>query len=108
MKVYKEGKCKKCGKIELMPPNKWKRNVWECKKCLADYQREFKNRSKEHYERSRFYVNRYQRGLRRSILEHYSGSIPAKCVQCSESRYVCLELDHINDDGAEHGKKLCK
>jgi hypothetical protein len=104
MKIYKEGKCLKCGVKELMPPSQRTR----CKKCLAAYQKEWKFRTPENREKTRNTINKYQRGLRRLILEHYSRNVPAKCIQCGESRYVCLELDHINNDGAEHGKKLCK
>ena len=32
------------------------------------------------------------------VLKRYGGDNP-KCSYCSESRYECLQIDHINDDG---------
>jgi hypothetical protein len=103
-KEYKIGRCNKCGINEMMPPSRRTR----CKKCLAQNMRNWKNnnpQAKLNQERS---VNKYQRNLRREILEYYSGHVPAQCIKCGENRYQCLELDHINDDGAQHGKRLCK
>ena len=104
MKEYKMGVCLKCGISEMMPPSRRTR----CKKCLAQYQRDWKINDPDAKLRQNRTTNRYQRNLRREILEHYSGHVPAQCIQCGEERYQCLELDHINDNGAEHGKKLCK
>ena len=39
---------------------------------------------------------------RRAVLIAYGG----KCVRCGESRFGCLELDHINDDGKLHRKQM--
>ena len=77
----------------------------KCKVCVNSYQKEWRQKN---ILRAREISNKSQRTLRQKILEHYSGSTPAKCVICGESRYMCLELDHINNDGAEHGKRLCK
>lgn len=76
-----------------------------CRKCSANYQKQWR---RNNVDKARKTANKSQRILRRDILEHYSGTIPAQCIQCGERRYQCLELDHINDDGAEHGKRLCK
>ena len=38
-------------------------------------------------------------------MEHYSEG-EVKCLKCGESDIDVLCLDHINDDGAEHRKKL--
>lgn len=104
MKEYKMGTCTKCGIDELMPPSRRTR----CKKCLAQYQRDWKNNDPQAKLRQKRTTNKYQRNLRREILEHYSGSSPACCVKCGECRYACLELDHIDDNGSKHAKSLCK
>jgi hypothetical protein len=56
-------------------------------------------------ERSRAIVRKSERKSRREILEHYSGT-PPRCVQCGDMRYPCLELDHINGNGAAHRRLL--
>jgi hypothetical protein len=103
-----ERTCRTCGILSPMPASKLKNGYYKCKKCCAKYIKDWKNNDPKAKQRQALTVNRYQRNLRRLILEHYSGHIPAQCVQCGENRYACLELDHINDDGAEHGKRLCK
>ncbi len=100
--------CRKCGILSYMPPSKLKNKYYKCRKCCAQYLKDWKNNDPDAKLRQNRTTNRYQRNLRREILEHYSGHIPAQCIQCGESRYQCLELDHINDNGSEHGKRLCK
>ena len=39
--------------------------------------------------------------LRETVLSYYGG---AKCIVCGETRKLCLTIDHINNDGAEHRK----
>lgn len=40
-----------------------------------------------------------------AILTNYGGGKCA-CAQCGENRIECLSLDHINNDGMEHRKRL--
>jgi hypothetical protein len=87
---YKECICKNCGISELMSPSRFKEK--RCRKCMAIYQKEWRDKN---IDKARKIGNKAQRNLRRKILEHYSGLIPAQCVECGESRYQCLELDHI-------------
>lgn len=44
----------------------------------------------------------YKRDLRQRVITAYGG----KCVCCGEARYVFLELDHVNGDGADHRRQL--
>jgi len=44
----------------------------------------------------------YRRHLRMEALLTYGG----KCTCCGEWRYEFLTIDHINNDGAEHRRKL--
>lgn len=42
------------------------------------------------------------RNLKQYVINHY-GSM---CIVCKESRLPCLQLDHINNDGAEHRQAI--
>ena len=42
--------------------------------------------------------------LKKNTLNNYGG----KCVQCGETIDLFLNLDHVNDDGAQHRKELTK
>jgi hypothetical protein len=108
MKEYQNHICKKCGVLSVIPPSRWKSKNYICRKCFNLKMKYYKQNTPGAYEKDKIRINKYQRNLRRTILEHYSGSIPAQCIQCGEKRYQCLELDHIHDNGAEHGKILCK
>jgi len=44
-----------------------------------------------------------QRGLKLEALNHYGGPV---CVEHGETDVAILELDHVNEDGAEHRKAL--
>lgn len=41
---------------------------------------------------------------RMDVLYHYGGN-PPKCKCCGEKYIEFLEVDHINNDGAEHRRK---
>lgn len=41
---------------------------------------------------------------RAAVIEHYGG----KCVECNESNPLCLAIDHMNNDGNTHRKKINK
>lgn len=43
--------------------------------------------------------------LKVRVLTHY-GNGKLACVVCGESRLVCLSIDHLNNKGAEHRKKI--
>lgn len=74
------------------------------------YQREWykKNRDKIRKRKRKWLrtrENRYQERARRyhrfriAALKKYGGEIP-KCAMCKEQRYECLQIDHIQNDGA--------
>ena len=108
MKEYQNHVCKRCGVLSIIPPSRWKVKNYICRKCFNLRMKQYKQTTPGAYEKDLIRNNKYQRNIRRLILEHYSGHSPAQCIKCGENRYQCLELDHINDDGAEHGKRLCK
>jgi hypothetical protein len=81
----KTKKCCKCGQIKDVNEfyndkrNSDKLYSW-CKQC-------FKNNCLE---------------IKKEVIAYYGG----KCVCCGETELDFLALDHINNDGAEHKKKL--
>lgn len=57
-----------------------------------------------YYERNKVSVKRRVRDRKIKIKATIVGAYGGKCVRCGESRLGCLELDHINNDGAMHRK----
>ena len=49
------------------------------------------------YNRDRYWV------FKREVLSHYGGAI---CVDCREADITRLTLDHVNEDGGEHRRRL--
>jgi len=49
------------------------------------------------------YMIEFRRALRIEAFNAYGG---AKCACCGETEFTFLQLDHMNDDGAEHRKRL--
>lgn len=47
----------------------------------------------------------YRRRRRLQVIEHYSNGTNA-CACCGEKHIEFLTIDHINNDGAEHRKKI--
>jgi hypothetical protein len=47
----------------------------------------------------------YYQKLRLEVLTHYGGN-PPKCACCGEREKRFLTIDHINNDGAEHRRKI--
>lgn len=56
---------------------------------------------KECAERAR----RIKQEKKRKVLTHY-GHGRLACVECGESRLVCLSIDHINGGGTQHKKTM--
>jgi Fe-S cluster biogenesis protein NfuA len=59
--------------------------IFRCQKCTNIHT----NNTREKWQRER-----------RLVVAHYGG----KCACCGESTYEFLEIDHINNDGAQHRK----
>lgn len=82
---------------------------------VRKYQREYywrnrdkirkrKNKQNQNNEQSYFVRARRYHRQRIEILKRYGGKHP-KCNWCGEERYECLQIDHINDDGAQERKE---
>ena len=57
--------------------------------------------AKTNPERKKIHQRRHNDNLRNAIFDHYG----RKCVCCGES-HEFLTIDHINNDGGEHRKRL--
>jgi len=55
-----------------------------------------------HREKVRAYEANAVRRARTKVLDHYGG----KCSCCGEGEQIFLQVDHINDDGAEHRRTM--
>jgi hypothetical protein len=77
-KLKRSGLCTRCGK------EKPKENSYTCERCL--------NKQSERVQE-----------LKNQVFEHYGGY---KCVCCGETTKEFLMLDHINNDGADHRRKV--
>lgn len=67
---------------------------WSCKNCDKKRQRDRKEWRRDRYQK-----------LRKIVLQHYGGD-PPKCADCGCNIYEVLELDHINNDGAQERKRM--
>ena len=63
---------------------------------------EYKNKDPEKWLK---YGKDWTKGKRYKIIEHYSKG-KFECACCGETMYEFLSIDHINNDGAEHRKKI--
>ncbi len=46
------------------------------------------------------------RKARMEVLQHYSGKEIPECSCCQETQFEFLQIDHINNDGAEHRRAI--
>ena len=74
----------------------------KCKPCTIKTGRVWHQASPE---RGRESARRCHQKVRREVLEHYSNST-MQCACCGESEEAFLTLDHLNNDGAEHRRRL--
>lgn len=66
--------------------------------------KEYKKKNIEKYKACIRAANiKKHKAVRLAVLTHYSGG-KSKCACCGEENIEFLQLDHINNDGAEHRK----
>lgn len=90
-KRLSRGLCVRCGS------HPYARGYTRCKECLPVVRSE-----EERKERRRASVRKYEWGLRQKAFDHYG----RKCVCCGESQEEFLVIDHVNNDGAQHRKRV--
>jgi hypothetical protein len=57
-----------------------------------------------HHDYSNNYIRKIRAGLRKKVLDHYGNRCACPGCECDDVRF--LTIDHVNNDGAEHRKKL--
>lgn len=88
------------------------------KQYLREYQKKWREKNRDYcreQERKRYHSKsqewkdeqvrknkEYRKRVRLEAIQHYGG----KCVCCGESHVEFLCFDHINNNGAEHRKKM--
>lgn len=85
---------------------KWRKQYHQKKKNDKKYKavrRKHKDSwAKSNPDKVREYKIRHRRKMREEVTKRYGG----KCVCCGETQFEFLTFDHINNDGAEHRKKV--
>lgn len=85
--------CTRCAK--LLPEN---HKLRECDECV-EYRREYRRKN---LDRIKSNLRKYRIELKSEIIIAYGG----KCACCGESHSDFLTVDHKNNDGAIHRKKV--
>jgi len=70
-----------------------------CKSCANDLVTDW---VKTHKEERRIITAMYRERLRNEVLDAYG----SHCACCGETKRHFLTIDHINNDGAEHRRKV--
>lgn len=115
--------CSACGEFKLMASSRrsksgrkyYRKRCVQCWTILrADYSKEWSVKNavylKEYharkYEKNRVSLNenarRYYRKLQKIVFDHYGN----ECACCGENETIFLSIDHVNNDGAKHRKKI--
>lgn len=94
------GLCKRCG-VKLNN-TKWK-NCDACRKKNTERSRKYRKLHPKKYDRETYKERKRRDKL--IVFKHYGGD-PPKCACCGESHIEFLTIDHINNDGAKHRRKL--
>lgn len=105
--------CSKCNQTkpltEFYKGKKYKDGYrGQCKQCMTKYERKpqyyLESQRKSREQRYRQTIN-HKLNKRLMVLHHYGGT-PPKCTCCGETIIEFLTIDHINEDGAKHRRKL--
>ena len=94
----KDTRCIRCKKLEIDSST----GTSYCRPCANKYRVE---RYYKDVEKSRKEARDAHQKTKRRVLEHYGGK-PPKCACCGEKHYEFLSLDHVENDGKEHRKKV--
>lgn len=95
----------KCGECFKDARNKSVRKHYQThKKQVKKYRKQYRKRPERKLKQKESFKKYYYK-LKNSTLIHYSGD-PPKCACCGETIYEFLTIDHIDNKGAEHRKKI--
>ncbi len=104
------GKCRTCRNSRvkerrMLPEMKDKRKIEARKRYVLNKEEILKNTSKYYFKNRKRRLQQSKeinRKLREDVLLIYGN----KCVCCDESTFEFLTIDHVNNDGARHRKKV--
>lgn len=103
----RQGVCVRCGlrPAERRPDGTFRRKSHHCLECLAKIRKHNSERTniavlpREH-------INKVQRQItvrcKQEVFQHYGNS----CACCGETGFLFLSMDHVENDGAEHRRKI--
>jgi len=94
--------CRKCRVVLSLDnccPSKFSSGNCLCRTCHNLSSKESRRRNTQFY---RDKSNEYNAKSRIKLITEYGG----RCVCCGENTFEFLTIDHINNDGAEHRKKV--
>lgn len=75
-----------------------------CHDCAQPVEKRGAWRCTKHSAKKRAYDARYSLRLKREVFNAYGG-VYCACPGCDETRIEFLQIDHVNDDGAEHRRQ---
>jgi hypothetical protein len=111
--------CNRCKKSKLLKEFALAKSnpdglQYTCKVCCAEIAKIYrtnnpekvkelnKNRSKSYLKSRREYRKSRQKRIRKEVIKNLGGV----CACCGEKQIEFLTIDHINNDGAEHRRKI--
>lgn len=100
-KLNAKGLCEGCGHRPISTG----RSKHQCAKCLdkAKLRWRIKDKPRKEFREIR---NVYSRTHRKRVRDEVFAAYGNKCACCGESEPIFLEMDHIDNDGAEHRRKI--
>ena len=99
-----ESRCKDC--VKLYRINNIGKITEQRRKYREEHREEAIKRSREEYYNKRDWYKEYARAhrceLKSLVISHYGG----RCAVCGETHLAFLTIDHINNNGSEHRKRV--
>ena len=68
-------------------------------RCVSCLKKRWADRPKEEKHKA---IKDYASSLKKEVMAHYGG----RCACCGESELIFLNIDHVNQDGAAHRRKM--
>ena len=101
---YSQNRCRKCGKrlFKEWYEKRMKESIWRKK-----WSEKTRTWIRKNPERAKQISKKINLELRISALNAYSNNNP-KCKCCGESIIEFLAIDHVNNNGAEHRRRIKK
>lgn len=75
----------------------------EYRKRSAEYAKEWRKKNKDKFKATQ---KKAYTKARLEVLSHYSGKENPDCACCQESDVRFLQIDHVNNDGAQHRREI--